>query len=67
MWSCGHCLSLGVRGEGGRLVSLQHVLQQLSISGPPRDFLLSLAVKSGFVAIDSGHNELLSFGLVDER
>jgi hypothetical protein len=42
-------------------------LQQFAVSDTPRQLLSSDPVKPRFVAVHSGHDELLSFGLLDNR
>jgi len=43
----------------GRLRLFDQALQEFSISVPLGDPLLAFPMKSGFVTVDSGHDELL--------
>jgi len=42
---------------------LSQVLHQFPLAIPPGNLLLAYPVKSRFVAVDSGHDSLLYFGL----
>ena len=53
-------------GEGSRRFALAaKANQQFAVSLPSRDLLLTYSVKSGSVAVNSGHILLLSFGMVE--
>src|SRR5437879_3186109 len=62
--SCRHRLSRRRTWIVCRLVLRFRALQQFTRSLPPGNILLALPVKPGLVAIQCGHNVLLSFGLV---
>jgi hypothetical protein len=50
-----------------RLPSHGSVLQKYAVSLPTSDLLLPLAMKSGFIAIDTRHSEILSVGPLKPR
>ena len=53
-------------GEASRRFALAaEANQQFAVSLPSRDLLLTYSVKSGSVAVNSGHILLLSFGMVE--
>ena len=60
---CLDCLGVGARYRRCRL-SLRHVLQHFAGAHPLRCVLFPDSVKPRFIAVNSGHSALLSFGQV---
>ena len=60
---CLDCLGVGARYRRCRL-SLRHVLQHFAGAHPLRCVLFPDSVKPRFIAVNSGHGALLSFGQV---
>jgi hypothetical protein len=65
--SCDGRLRLRTGQASRRFVLAAEAHQQFAGSLASDDLLLTYSVKSGSVAIHSGHLQLLSFGLVEER
>jgi hypothetical protein len=53
--SCDRRLRFGVGRGCRRFAWPWQILQQFTVPGPPSDFLLPFSMKSGFIAIDFGH------------